>query len=210
MEEDRRAPFPNGWSGLGAIAALRRLNARCIEILADIAQTENSLELSMIYRESDLWSQVDQRACERAGSCPVLLLNLNFERLDWWKKVCAGEDTARSPDALPPLFVETQGRSLLREILMEVWRLGGSLPSAANLAFGMAPGVSAEISRLSVLQIDRKACSLYEGLRPRWEQNTAFWRQLLEASVGNDDEALSNVHLHCLQLLGCELEPHHK
>jgi hypothetical protein len=209
MAQDSGAPPPDGWSGLGAIAALHRLNARCIEMLADIARTESSLERSMIYRESGLWSQMDQRACERAGSCPVLLLNLNFERLDYWEKVCAGQGGISTSDARLALFTECQGAPLLREILTEVWRLGGSLPGAANLAFGMAPGVSTEISKLSVLAIDLKASSLYQGLRPRWEQNAVFWRQLLEASVGNDDEALSNVHLHCLQLLGSELKPHH-
>jgi hypothetical protein len=209
MEQDSAASTPSGWSGLGAIAALRRLNARCIEMLADIARTASSLERSMIYCESGLWSRMDQRACERAGSCPVFLLNLKFERLDCWKRVCAGKGGISSPDALPALFAECRGVPLLREILTEVWRLGSSFPAAANLAFGMAPGVSAEISKLSILDIDRIATSLHEGLRPRWEQNALFWRQLLEASVGNDDEALSNVHLHCLQLLGGELEPHH-
>ena len=205
MAQDSGAPPPDGWSGLGAIAALRGLNARCVELLAEIARTERSLERSMIYRESDLWTQMDQRACERAGSCPVLLLNLNFERLDWWKRVCAGQGGISMSDTPLALFTESQGAPLLREILIEVWRLGGSLPGAANLAFGMAPGVSIEISKLSVLAIDLKATSLYQGLRPRWEQSVMFWRQLLEASVGNDDEALSIVHLYCLQLLGSDL-----
>ena len=206
MAQDGRGPLPDGWAGLGAIAALRRLNARCIGMLADIARTERSLERSMIYRASHLWSQMDQRACERAGSCPVLLLNLNFERLNYWEKVCAGQGDISTSDARLALFTESQGAPLLREILIEVWRLGGSLPGAANLAFGMAPGLSIEISKLSVLAIDLKASILYQGLRPRWEQNAVFWRQLLEASVGNDDEALSNVHLHCLQLLGSDFE----
>ena len=174
MAQDGGGPLPDGWSGLGAIAALRRLNARCIEMLADIARTEGSLERSMIYRESGLWSRMDQRACERAGSCPVLLLNLNFERLDYWEKVCAGQEGISTSDARLALFAEAQGAPLLREILVEVWRLGGSLPGAANLAFGMAPGVSLEISRLSVLAIDLKASSLYQGLRPRWGRTGCF------------------------------------
>jgi hypothetical protein len=206
MEQDGGPSTPKGWSGLGAIAALRELNARCIEVMAAISRTENPLERSMIYRESELWSRMDQRACERAGSCPVLLLNLKFERLEWWKRVCAGKGGPSPPDAPCTLFGECQGEPLLREILTEVWRLGGSLPDAANLAFGMAPGVSTELSKLSVLTIHHMATTFDEYLRPRWEQNAAFWRQLLEAAVGIDDEALSNVHLFCLQLLGSDLE----
>jgi len=208
MEQESGAPTPSGWSGLGAITALRKLNARCVEILAAISRTENPLERSMIYRESGLWSPMDQRACERAGSCPVLLLNLKFEQLEWWRVVCAGEGGISSADGPAILFGERQGEPLLREILTEIWRLGGSLPDAANLALGMAPGVSTELSKLSVLAIHHLAVTYYERLRPRWEQNAVFWKQLLEASVGNDDEELSNIHLFCLQLLGGELEAH--
>lgn len=209
MEEDRRASLPGGWSGLGAVAALRRLNTRCVAVLAEIARTEGALDRSAIYREAELWGRIDERASGRAGSCPVLLLNLNFERLGLWKRVCAGQESISMSYAIPTLFTEFQGVPLLREILTEVWRLGGSLPTAASLAFGMAPGVSTEISKLSVLAIDLKATSLYKGLRPRWEKNTVFWRQLLEASIGNDDEALLTVHLHCLQLLGSDFELGH-
>lgn len=120
MEQDSGASAPNGWSGLGAIAALRKLNVRCIEALAVIGRTENPLERSMIYRESELWSRMDQRACERAGSSPVLLLNLKFEQLEWWKRVCAGNGGPSPPDAPPTLFGEYQGEPLLREILTEV------------------------------------------------------------------------------------------
>lgn len=208
MEEDRRASLPGGWSGLGAVAALRRLNARCIAVLAEIARVGGTLDRSAIYRDADLWGQMDERASERAGSCPVLLLNLNFEDLDWWKRVCTEEAIPSVPHALAPLFTEAQACALLREILMEVWRLGGSLPGAANLAFGLAPGVSAEVAKLSVPQVERITLEQCGGLRPRWEQNAVFWSNLLEAAVGHDDEALSNVHLHSLQLLGRELERH--
>jgi hypothetical protein len=208
MEEDRRASLRGGWSGLGAVAALRRLNARCIAVLAKIARTGSTLDRSAIYREADLWAQMDERASERAGSCPVLLLNLNFEHLEWWKRICAGEVIPSAPYALDPLFTEIQSRALLREIVTEVWRLGQSLPSAANLAFGLAPGISAEIAKLSVPQIERITLEQSGGLRPRWEQNTVFWSNLLDAALGHDDEALSNVHLHSLQLLGRELEHH--
>jgi hypothetical protein len=209
MKGDRSTSLPNGWAGLGTVADLRGLNTRCIRILAEIARAEGALDRSAIYRERDLWARMDERASERAGSCPVLLLNLNFEKPSWWKRVCVGQDCIPASCARPTLFTESQGAPLLREILTEVWRLGSSLPTVANLAFGMAPGVSAEISKLSVLAIDLKAASLYQILRPRWEQNALFWKQLLRASVGKDDEALSTVHLHCLQLLGSDFEQCH-
>jgi hypothetical protein len=42
-------------------------------------------------------------------------------------------------------------------------------------------------------------------LKARWPESRSFWKGLLEAAIGTDDQALANVHLHCLQLLGSEV-----
>lgn len=209
MEGDHGTPPPNGWSGLRALARLKRLNAECIARLADVAQTEiDPIERSPIYREWELWKRVDKRACDRAARCPVLLLNLHFERFDWWKRACGGTVIVRHGTPQPLLSREGQSQSLLREILMEVWRLGRSLPNATTLLFGLAPGVCAEIANLSAMEVDRIAVDYARNLRPRWEENAVFWKKLLESAVDIDDETSFNVHLHCLQLLGSELELH--
>jgi hypothetical protein len=207
MEKDREGGTPDGWSGLRAIATLSELNARCFAMLAEAARGEQvAAECGAIYRERDLWRQVDQRSCERAGRCPVLLLNLNFDSFPWWKRVCAEPVAASRPVGQLLLTREDRARELLREILMEVWRLGGALPGAANLLFGMAPGVSLEISNLSASHIDHIAASYARDLRPRWEENRVFWKNLLQAVTGTDDEALFALSLHCWQLLGSEFD----
>lgn len=206
MEGDHGAHSPGEWASLEAIATLTELNTRCFAMLAESAHAETITSECAFYRHLDLWRRVDQRGCERAGRCPVLLLDLNFENLGWWKRVC------RDPFNIPhtadgvSLIAKDCARSLLREILMGVWRLGSALPNAANLLFGMAPGVSVEISKLSVSAVERIADGYARDLRPRWEENDVFWKSLLEAAIGIDDEALFTVSLHCLQLLGSELE----
>jgi hypothetical protein len=200
MEHDRAAPTPRGWSGLRAIATLRGLNARCFAMLAEVAHADATpIERSTIYREWELWNRVDQQACDLAARCPVLLLNLNFERLSWWSRVCDAGKTAPPPSTEPVLIEEAKSKPLLREILTEIWRLGHSLPGATTLLFGLAPGVCAEISGLSPADVDRIAISYAGELRPRWEDSCVFWRRLLEAATSADDEALFAVHLHCLQ-----------
>lgn len=203
MGGDRAAPGPTGWAGLQAIATVHRLNARCFTTLAEVVQSGSaSIERSPIYRNAELWRQMDQMASERAGRCPVLLINLNFDRLDWWKRVSEKRVAVPGPAASSELIDEAQATPLLREILMEVWHLGRSMPRAANLLFGMAPGVSEQISELTVRQVDQIAVDYARNLRPRWEENAVFWKNLLQAAIGTDDEALFAVHLHCLQLLG--------
>jgi hypothetical protein len=210
MEGDHGAQAPEEWSGLRAIATLSEFNARCFALLAEVARERAAAaECSAVYRERDLWRRVDQRSCERAGRCPVLLLGLNFDNLAWWKRACG--DPSAAPRAMGGFAAipENAAKALLREILMEVWRIGRVSSNAANLLFGMAPGVSDVISNLSALDIDRIAADYSRDLRPRWEENDVFWKNLLEAVIGVDDEALFNVSLHCLQLLGSEIALRH-
>ncbi len=152
--------------------------------------------------------QVDARACERAGRCPVLLLDLNFQRPEWWQRLEHAVPAAMDEDAPRTLFTREAAAPLLREILMETWSTGRTLPRATGLFFGMAPGVTQAITRMSVLEIDRVVANHAQYLRPRWEDRVTFWRPLVQAAIGTDDEALVNVQLHCLSLLGGEQLPH--
>ena len=80
-----------------------------------------------------------------------------------------------------------------------------TMPRALNLIFGMASPVAAAISQMGVPEIDRIAMDEGPHLRARWPESRSFWKGLLRAAIGTDDQALANVHLHCLQLLGSEV-----
>jgi hypothetical protein len=148
--------------------------------------------------------QVDVRACERAGRCPVLLLDLNFQRPEWWQRLEYAAPAAMDGDEPRTLLTREAAAPLLREILMEAWSTGRTLPRATGLFFGMAPGVIQAITHMSVLEIDRMVTNHAQSLRPRWEDRVTFWRRLLQAAIGTDDEALVNVQHDCLSLLGGE------
>jgi hypothetical protein len=153
---------------------------------------------------SALWTQVDARACERAGRCPVLLIDLNFQRPERWQR-----PSQRSADPLlaeGASAVHTEGAvSLVREILMDARTIGRTMPRALNLIFGMVSPVTATIIQMGVPEIDRIAVEEGRHLKARWSESRSFWKGLLQASIGTDDQALANVHLHCLQLLGSEV-----
>jgi hypothetical protein len=163
------------WPAEIALATVRQLNARGFALLAEQPHADAVL--------SALWAQVDARVCERAGRCPVLLIDLNFQRPEWWQR--AGQRRADPPSAEVAHTAGTERAALLiREILMDGLTIGRTTPRALSLIFGMAPPVH---------------------LKARWPESRSFWKRLLEAAIGTDDQALANVHLHCLQLLGSEL-----
>jgi hypothetical protein len=180
-----------------------RLNERCFSLLSDAVRTgDASIELHAMFSLRELWGRADARVCERAARCPVLLLDLNFQRADWWGRVSRDDGRASSTSGPSAPFIVERVAPLLREILMEAWSISRSLPHAASLIFGMEPRVSAAIADLSVPVLDQVAAAYARSLRPRWEESHAFWQRLLMAAIGADDEALAYAHLHCLQLLG--------
>jgi hypothetical protein len=87
---------------------------------------------------------------------------------------------------------------------MQAWTVGRTIPRALNLVFGMASEVTAVITQMGPLDIDRIASDEALHLKARWPESKSFWKGLLEAAIGTDDQAPENIHLHCLQLLGSE------
>jgi hypothetical protein len=184
------------WPGENALGTVRQLNTRCLAVLAEQPHDDATL--------SALWAQLDARACARAGQCPVLLIDLNFQRLERRQRA-----RHRSADPLPPESAKApdteRAVSLVREILMDARTIGRTMPRALNLIFGMASPVAATIIQMGVLEIDRIAVEEGRNLKARWSESRSFWKGLLRAAIGTDDQALANVHLHCLQLLGSEV-----
>jgi hypothetical protein len=187
---------PQRWEGAGTLTTVHQFNRRFLELLARQRHADATLV--------GLWAQLDDRACERAGRCPVLLIDLNFQRPEWWQRASQKvadpvlSDSGRGPDT-------ERAVSLLREILIDARTLGHTMPRALNLVFGMASPVMAILVQMGPAQIDRIAVEEAQYLKPRWPESRSFWKGLLEAAIGSDDIALAKIHLHCLQLLGSEL-----
>jgi hypothetical protein len=180
---------PQRWAGESALTTVHQFNERGLALMAEAAPEDEPL--------ATLWRQADARALKRAARCPVLLVGLHFQRPDQWQRMTQkrGTPEATSAPAAP----------LLREILLAAWTLGRTMPRALNLLFGMASPVTATIVQLAAPEIDRIAVEEARHLKPRWPESRSFWKGLLQAAIGTDDQALANVHLHCLQLLGSEV-----
>jgi hypothetical protein len=69
----------------------------------------------------------------------------------------------------------------------------------------MSPAVASIFRALGPHDIEQIAAKHKHQLRLRWEEHPTFWRELLSAALRADDEALHEIHLYSLQLLGSDL-----
>lgn len=191
------------WAGLPLLEVARRLNARGVGLLASRAANEGiRQDYAAVYGEEQLWGQADARALERMARCPMVLLDLHFDDLQWWlwaQRCLTSSVPLKEPAAL---FTQEEATPFVRELLTEAWTLARSQPRAAHLIFGMTQEVTNAIAQFPLQDLDAIAASHARCLAPRWRECRPFWAKLLSAAASNDDDALTAVHLHCVQLLG--------
>lgn len=185
---------------------VRRLNEHGLALLTKAAQSLDVEEPQAAWKEIlPLWARAGEGTLGRAARCPMVLLDFNFQRLEWWSQVIAAQASEESRRPRLSAFHTDEAISLGRELLLEAWSAARAVPPVSSLVFGMAPEVSTLIAHLSPRDLDRIVVHEIQDLRPRWENRPMFWRELFHAATQMDDQILANVHLHCLQLLGGEL-----
>jgi hypothetical protein len=184
----------------------RRLNTRGLAFFNNAMRASNCIEQQPSWREIvSVWTCASDYALERAAQSPMVLLDFNFQRGDWWKRVANAPPCEVSRRERAATDKTDDGVPLAHDLLLETWSAARAMPRVASLVFGMAPEVTALIARLSPRELDRVAVHEVHEMGPRWANRPTFWRKLFEAASHEDDEILANVYLHGLQLLGGEL-----
>jgi hypothetical protein len=197
---------PYEWVSMRSVEVARRLNLRCLALIARVANmADPACELEIVRRHRELWGRFDGRACQRAARVPIVLLDCHFSEVEWWNRVMATGRPPAGTHLRSPYFSADAAAPLLREILVEGRTIAISEPRAASLILGAPSGVVSAIASLTSTNIDEHSASCANELRPRWEDKIVFWKNLLDAAVGDADGALSEVCFHSLQLLGSEL-----
>jgi hypothetical protein len=198
------------WTGAEALEWVRDLNARCLEAIgkrrvrAATARLDDD-GVSINLMDIDLWRRLDEAARLRAARCPYLLVELRFDDAAWW------HDAKR--DAMKPVpnpaasssGTAGLGRALANDALNLAWWTARADQRTAMLLFGLDPRVAAVIASLSPVEVRRITARSGNQLRPRWERNHRIWRDLLSAAISADEEALTDIHLYGIQLLGGDL-----
>ena len=194
-----------GWGNTRSFEIARSLNEKCLQWLAAAARAIPAPDLEIFRDNLDLWMKFDSRACARAARNPVVLLDCNFARADWWESaVGRGVRPVRSSGS-QKYFIAEDARLLLREILIEARTIAVAEPRAAHLIFGVSSIGVRVLASMSLADIDRIAVEYRAELHPRWAERAVFWRNLLLAAIGDTDDTISELYCHSLQLLGAEI-----
>jgi hypothetical protein len=139
---------------------------------------------------------VTPEAVERLSAYPILLADLHFCDVHWWREAMVRRDAVT-----PSLDAQVLATF---EVIMGAWRC--VRPGALyQLSFGVAPAVCELMLTLSAHDIARIAHQARPGLTPRWCTDAIFWSDLLRAVASGDADAWRAVRLHGLQLLGRDL-----
>jgi hypothetical protein len=192
------------WLRTRALKDVCQLNEYLLEVLSVQAALGTTTSLDVVTRNADLWRKLDATSRRRAAQIPLLLLDLNFQDEAWWQGVVRTADarlstphgtTSRSDHWLP---------EFTREALMLAWPTAREDRIAASLLFGMAEPVASMIGSLNPQQLDHVSLHYSHQMRLRWAQSQRFWRWLLISAQSDDRNALGEVHLFGMQLLGGE------
>ena len=193
------------WSGDAFLETVRRLNERALALNPKVVQASEATDGIASWKTIlPLWTHPSEQTLGRAARCPMVLLDFNFQRGWWWRRVVNAHAPGGSRQATGSGFHTDEAIPLARDLLLEAWSASRSASPIASLVFGMAPEVTTLIARLSPCDVDRVVVNEVQAMRLRWEDQPLFWKDLFHAAAQMDDEALANVHLHCLQLFGGE------
>lgn len=204
--------FPNGaaihgiWPGTRHFEAVRELNERCIELLAALAETNDARRITpVVSANQELWTSLDTAARHRISKYPLLLIDANLANHAWWRTVSAARlqltHAAAEPDHLPEKPATELAQELIR-VIQQIARV--DLPAACFL-LGITSRVADILATIGMSDIARIAPLIGTHMRPRWSHSLTFWRNLLLAARQNDEELMTQVQLHGLQLLGSEI-----
>jgi hypothetical protein len=184
---------------------VRQLNERCVDSLVQVAHSRQlSTGVGIVDQHRALWRKLDRTARRRAAAAALLLMDVQFLNAEWWRWA-RGRQTSRFRAPAARGLPAKLANELMRETLILAWSTASTDPHTAGLLFGMSPAVAAIFGALGPHDIEQIAAKHKHQLRLRWEEHPTFWRELLSAALRADDEALHEIHLYPLQLLGSEL-----
>lgn len=179
---------------------VHEVNARCLEIMIQVARTDPPGAVPLIDDLSALLREMTPEMRARAARCTFLLVDLEFRNGKFWARV------QRNPHRSVPIadsrgvLPRAQGLQLARTTLILAWECLRADPYMSSLVLGMSATVAEIIAGFSLpemlLIVDRQ----FRHARPRWEDRPQIWRELLRASRTSDIRRARDVTVWGLQL----------
>lgn len=199
-----RIMAPHKWGSAPILEAVCQVNEHLVSALSELARLKSPTTV-VVARNADVLRCLDATACSRAARIPLLLLDLQFRKEDWWRNAASASGKYRARTSCASGLPENYAAELTRESLIVTWFAVRHAPQSASLLFGMSNAVAGLLGDLTPQQLSRVAERSSSELCIRWPDKVDFWRRLFVAAQRADVGELSEIHLLGLQLLGGEL-----
>jgi hypothetical protein len=187
-------------------APLTELNAECLGLLAARA-TESVCAASTPHLLSALrrpWESLTAQAVRRLAAAPFCLFDPGIASASRWLELRGRAVHDMTQRVEPAYFDPDAARSITRRALVYAWHLSRSRPRAACLVFGCTNAAVEALAACSLTVLDTAADRNASQLRPRWPNQTNFWRELLAAASAADDQRLHDLLLGGIQRLAAD------
>lgn len=141
-------------------------------------------------------------AREQLACCPTALVDFGFRNVEFWHQIESGQSASSSQWSLQGCFPRLQAIELAQTTLTLAWTSAQSSREAATAIFGLVPECAATLARIGVQAIPHVAEIYAHCVRPRWETDIAFWRELIRIAQAADSPMqprLPPIGLYALQ-----------
>lgn len=182
-----------------ALRPVRQVNRALLELLvASASQPASDAQPQIVISLGSALLDLGAAARDELASCPIALVDFGFRNVEFWRQIESGQAVLPS---LPACFPRSQAIQLAQTTLTLAWTLWHSNREVAAIIFGLAPECGAILARVGAQAIPQIAETSAHCVRPRWETDTTFWRQLIRIaqSVDSPHARLPTVGLYAMQ-----------
>lgn len=167
-----------------ALQPLYQLNRALLELLvASASQPVSEAHPQIVVSLGPTLLDLGTDTREQLARCPTALVDFGFRNVEFWRQIESGQPVLPS---LPGCFPRLQAIQLAQTTLTLAWTLWHSSREAATIMFGLAPECAAILARVGIQAISRIAETNPHCVRPRWETDTTFWRELIRVAQAMD------------------------
>jgi hypothetical protein len=187
-------------------APLAELNAECLGLLAIAAAEapESSTLPPLLTTLRAQWAELPAHAVRRLAAAPFSLFDAGFAQAPRFLELRARAVHDQQRRTEPRFFEADAARSVTRRMLVYGWHLARSRPRAACLVFGVTHYAVESLAACPLSVLEAAAERHADALRPRWERQFGFWRELLAAASAGADRRLHELLLGGIQRLAAE------
>jgi hypothetical protein len=187
-------------------APLAELNAECLGLLVMSAGEPEctSVMPPLMTSLRSQWAGLPSHAVRRLAAAPFSLFDAGFAQAPRFLELRARGVHDQQRRTEPRYFEIVAARSITRRMLVYGWHLARSRPRAACLVFGVTTGAVESLAACSLSALDAAAERYADVLRPRWEQQLSFWRDLLATASAGAERRLHELLLGGIQRLAAE------